>query len=49
MTGKFTKLSKCLNSQLIETLSGMDFRCSEELGGSVPDGGQLEGKLRKIF
>ena len=43
------KLSKCLNSRLIETLSGKDFRCSGELGGSPPDRGQLEENCGKIF
>ena len=42
-------LSKCLNCQFIGTLSGTDFRGSGELGGSIPDGGHLEGKLRKFF
>ena len=29
--------------------SGKDFRCNRELGGSTPDGGQLEEKLQENF
>ena len=52
MTKNFHKnLSKCLNCRFIGTLSGTDFQCSRDLGGSTPDGGQLEenyGKFSKF-
>ena len=42
------KMSKCLNCWFIETLSGKDFRCRGEVGGSTLDGGQLEGNCGKF-
>ena len=48
MTRKFTNLPKCLNYQFIGTLSGKDFRCSGELGGSTPTEDSWK-KIVKIF
>ena len=42
-------LSKCLNYWFIGKLSGKDFQCSRELGGSTPERGHIEENLRKIF